>query len=93
MFQRALNRLRGGVRNRRYVMTIHAVQEMDEDGLSIDDIERVILTGERVERQKNGLTSEGKYRIAGRAAAAQEVEVVARFGPTGKVVILTVYVV
>jgi hypothetical protein len=74
-------------------MTIHAAEEMDEDDLTTDDIERVILTGKIVERQNNGLTGERKYRVTGRSWAGLEVEVVARLGPTGKVVILTVYVV
>jgi hypothetical protein len=33
VFERILNQLREKVRTRQYVMTIHAEEEMDEDGL------------------------------------------------------------
>lgn len=33
------------IRARQYVMTLHAEEEMNDDGLSIFDIERGILTG------------------------------------------------
>ncbi len=45
-----------------YVMTMHADEEADEDGLSILDIESVILTGSIVERQRDGETWELKSR-------------------------------
>jgi len=41
-------------------MTIHAEEEMDEDGLSIFDVERAILTGDIIERQKDRETEEWK---------------------------------
>ena len=44
MHGRILKRMRELVRRRRYVMTTHADEEADEDGLSVLDIESVILT-------------------------------------------------
>lgn len=41
---------------------------MNNDCLSIYDIERCILTGEIVERQKYKVTAEWKYRINGQVA-------------------------
>ena len=38
-------RIHPKVRTRQYVMTLHAAEEMDEDGLTIFDVERGILTG------------------------------------------------
>lgn len=73
-------------------MTLHAEEEMDQDGLSIGDVERAILTGEILERQRNGLTGEWKYRVRGQTLAGDEMEVIAKLGPTGKVVMITVYV-
>jgi hypothetical protein len=72
-------------------MTLHADEEMDEDGLSISDVERAILTGEVLERQRNGLTGEWKYRVRGETMTGKEMEVIAKFGVTGKVVIITGY--
>ena len=77
---------------RQYVMTLHAEEEMNDDGLTIYDVERGILTGEILERQKDRVTAEWKYRIRGETVDDGEVEVVAKLSPTGKLVIITVYV-
>ena len=92
MFEQILKRMREKVRRRQYVMTLHAEEEMNDDGFTIYDVERGILTGEILERQKDGVTAEWKYRIKGQAIAGSEVEVIAKLSPTGKLVIITVYV-
>ncbi len=58
MFQRILKQIREKVRQRQYVMTLHAEEEMSDDDLSIFDVERSLLTGEIVERQKDAVTGE-----------------------------------
>lgn len=93
MLDRVLGRLRQKVRARRYVMTLHAEEEMNEDRLSVSDVESAVLTGAIVERQKDGQTGELKYRVRGESLAAEAVEVVVKIGPTGKVVVITVYLV
>lgn len=50
MFDRILKRMRELVRIRQYVMTVHADDEMDSDGLTIYDVESIVLTGQIVER-------------------------------------------
>jgi len=50
--------MRDKVRNCQYVMTLHAEEEMSDDELTIFDVERGILTGEIVERQKDAQTGE-----------------------------------
>jgi hypothetical protein len=45
MFERELKRFRALVRNRQYVLTVHALEEMGEDEVFAEDIEQVILTG------------------------------------------------
>jgi len=45
VFERILKRMREKIRNRQYVMTLHAEEEMNADGLTIYDVERGILTG------------------------------------------------
>ena len=45
MYDAELKRMRELIHTRRYVMTLHAEEEMDADGLSIFDVESVILTG------------------------------------------------
>lgn len=92
MFERILKRMREKVRMRQYVMTLHAEEEMNDDDLTIYDVERGILTGEILERQKDKVTAEWKYRIRGETVEGGEVEVVAKLSPTGKLVIITVYI-
>jgi len=45
VFERILKRMREKIRNRQYLMTLHAEEEMNADGLTIYDVERGILTG------------------------------------------------
>ena len=91
MFERVLKAMREKIRRRHYVMTLHAEEEMDNDGLTIYDVEHGILTGEIVERQKERVTAEWKYRIIGRTLDGDGVEIIAKLGATGRVVIITVY--
>lgn len=92
MFERILKEMRDKIRNREYIMTIHGEEEMDNDSLSIFDVERCILTGKILERQKDKVTAEWKYRLNGKSLSGGEIEVIAKFSPTGKLVIITVYV-
>lgn len=85
--------MREKVRRRQYVMTLHADEEMDDDGLTIFDVESGILTGTIIERQKDRKTKERKYLVRGKTVDdAKVIVVVTKFGRTGKLVILTVYV-
>ena len=72
-------------------MTLHAEEEMDEDGLTIFDVERGILTGEIIERQKDRDTGEWKYLIQGQSVVGKQIIVVTKLSPTEKLVIITVY--
>ena len=92
MFDRILKEMQDKIRRREYIISIHAEEEMNDDDLSIFDIESCILTGKILERQKDKVTGEWKYRINGQSLSAGEVEVVAKLSPTGKLVFITVYV-
>ena len=72
-------------------MTLHADEEMDDDNLSLSDIEQAILTSQILESQRDRATSERKYRIRGYSLEGDFVEVIVKIGATGKVVIITVY--
>jgi hypothetical protein len=80
------------VRASQYVLTIHANEEMEADGLSVFDVEQCIMTGRIVERQKDRVSGEWKYVIHGKTVAESDVAVVAKPGPTDKVIVLTVFV-
>jgi hypothetical protein len=92
MLERILPRLREKVRTRQYIMTLHAEEEMNEDGWSVFDIERGILTGQILERQRDGLTGEWKYKIRGKTLHGEKLELIVKIGPTGKLVTITVYI-
>ncbi len=91
MFERILKQIREKIRRRQYVMTLHAEEEMSDDDLSIFDVERSLLTGEIIERQKDAVTDEWKYLVKGNTVAGDEMVTVAKISPTGKLVIITVY--
>ncbi|MBU4320381.1 MAG: DUF4258 domain-containing protein [Thermodesulfovibrionales bacterium] len=91
MFDRILKEMQDKIRRREYIMSIHAEEEMNDDCLTIFDVERCILTGKILERQKDKNTAEWKYRVNGKSLSGGEVEVVAKLSPTGKLVIITVY--
>jgi hypothetical protein len=91
MYERILKQMRGRIRTRQYVMTFHAEEEMADDNLSIFDIERVVLTGKIVERQKDKNTKEWKYILEGKTISTGKAVVVGKLSVTGKLVIITVY--
>ena len=91
MHNRILRQMRDKVRLRQYVVTLHAEEEMSDDGFTIFDVERAILTGEIIERQSDRQSNEGKYLIAGQSVHNQPLIVVAKISATEKLVIITVY--
>lgn len=50
MPSRILEKIRARVRARQYVMTLHAEEEMEQDGFSIFDVEHALLTGTIISR-------------------------------------------
>ncbi len=86
-----IERIRETVRLRQYDMTVHAVEEMAEDGLDIADVEHAVLNG-RVERIERDDPRGNKYVIEGMAAdGVTRVGVVGRFTGSGRYLIITVY--
>lgn len=83
--------MREKIRTRQYVMTLHAEEEMNDDELTIFDVERAILTGEIVARQEDHETGEWKYLMAGQSLHGERLEVVGKVSVTQKLVIVTVY--
>lgn len=91
MFERELRRFRSLVRERKYIITLHALEEIGEDDVLNEDIENAILNGQIVERQIDGATKERKYALTGTDVAGKPVGVVLKMGSIGKVIVLTVY--
>ena len=91
MFERILKKIQEKIRTSQYIMSIHAEEQMCNDDLTIFDIEHSILTGKIIERQKDKTTAEWKYRIKGQTLNGYVVEIITKISPTGKLVIITVY--
>jgi hypothetical protein len=91
MYEAELRRMRELVRALRYVMTLHAEDEMVADALNIFDVESVVLTGSIIERQKDRLPDEWKYLVTGETIDGASATVVAKFGLAGALVFITVF--
>ena len=92
MPSRILAKIRARVRSGAYVMTLHAEEEMDEDGFSIFDVEHALLTGRVIGRQTDRHSKARKYLIEGRTSDdTADLVAVVRFGPGDTLVIVTVY--
>jgi hypothetical protein len=64
---------------------------MEQDHLSVLDLESCVLMGAICERQRDWLTGEWKYVIRGRALDESEITVVVKSLPEGKMGFLTVF--
>ena len=91
MSQVTIAHLRHLIRTLSYVVSTHAADELEDDNLSILDLENIVLTGQIVERQRDRATRETKYVIQGVTIASYAGEVVAKVGPSGRLVVITVY--
>ena len=91
MFPGILRILKECVKHNEYVVTLHADEEMDEDELSIFDVERAILDGDIIERQQDKDPSGWKYIVRGQTIDGSHIIVVVKIGTTGKMVIITVF--
>jgi hypothetical protein len=79
------------VRASEYVLTLHGHEEMEADGLTVYDVEHVVLSGRIVGRQRDRRTNEWKYLVEGETLDGDAAVVVGKIGPTRKLVVLTVY--
>ncbi len=91
MYDAEFKRIRDLIRTRRYVLTLHAEDEMDADGLTVFDVESVVLTGRIIERQRDRQPDEWKYLVQGKTLNGAAATVVTKFGATGKLVLITVF--
>ncbi len=92
MYDRTLAKIQKLVCTKQYVMTLHAEEEMADDNLSIFDVERIILSGKIIERQKDKSSKEWKYIVRGKTISATVAAVVVKLSVSGKLVILTIFI-
>lgn len=85
--------LRDLVRAKNYVVSHHAADELEDDNLTILDLESIVLTGHISERQHDQNTDETKFIVNGSTLESYQAEVVVKIGFTGSLIFITVYVI
>ena len=91
MTQVTIAHLRHLIRTLSYVVSTHAADELEDDNLSILDLENIILTGQIIDRQRDAQTREVKCVVAGLRLDGSAAEAVVKVGSTGKLIVITVY--
>jgi Domain of unknown function (DUF4258) len=91
MAQVSIAQLRHLIRALSYVVSTHAADELEDENLSILDLENIILTGQIVERQRDHTTRETKYVIQGATLEGSAGEVVVKVGHGRRLFVITVY--
>ena len=91
MASRDLERIRNAILDRRYTLTEHASDEMEEDNLDVLDVESAILSGE-IDKVLTMDPRGTRYVVLGNATDQETpVGVVVRFVEHDKLLIITVY--
>ena len=91
MAQTRISHFRHLIRTLNYVVSTHAAEELEDDSLTILDLENIVLTGQIIERQLDTQTREVKCVVSGIALDGSATEAVVKLGFTGKLVVITVY--
>jgi hypothetical protein len=79
------------IRTLSYVVSTHAAEELEDDSLTILDLENIVLTGQTIERQRDAKTREVKCVVSGIALDGSAAEAVVKLSFTGKLIVITVY--
>jgi len=87
----SIGHLRELIRALRYVISTHAADELEDDQLSVFDLENIILTGRVIERQRDEITRETKYVVDGSTLDGQVAQAVVKVGHSGRLFVITVY--
>ena len=91
MSQSSINQFRHQIRTLNYIVSTHAAEELEDDNLSILDLENIILTGQVIKRQRDTQTHEVKYIVVGIALDGSDATAVVKVGFTGKLIVITAY--
>jgi hypothetical protein len=87
-----IRRIRRAAREGRYEFTLHALDEMDEDGLADADVRQVLLHGKLVDKLTQDPRGNRFVLLGSPPGKDVNIEVVCRILPSGLLRIITVYV-
>jgi len=91
MAQTTISHFRHLIRTLNYVVSAHAAEELEDDNLTILDLENIVLTGQIIERQRDAKTREVKCVVSGITLDGSAAEAVVKLGFKGKLVVITIY--
>ena len=85
-----IEKIKQCIRERNYLISSHAEEEMAEDGFERLDFENAILNGV-IERKMTRDIRGTRYRIEGPLNDGRSMSVLCRFRESGNLIIITVY--
>ncbi len=85
-----LERIKQCIRERNYLISSHAEEEMAEDGFERHDVENAILTG-LIQRKLTMDFRGTRYRIRGTLDDGRSMSVLCRFRGREDLIVITVY--
>lgn len=91
MAQATISHFRHSIRTLDYVVSTHVAEELEDDQLTILDLENIILTGQISHRQRDPKTRETKCVVAGITLEGAAAEAVVKIGANGRLFVITVY--
>ena len=80
MAQATISQFRHLIRTLNYVVSTHAAEELEDNHLSILDLENIVLTGTVTERQRDAQTREVKCVVYGITLDGESAEAVVKVG-------------
>ena len=91
MYPRVLDKIRTLVKQGEYILSVHAENELANDGLTEHDLEAAILNGTIIRRERDPI-GRAKYVIEGRTLGRKRLTAVMQLFQTRQlVVIITAY--
>ena len=88
--KRTIDNLREQIRDQRYVISVHANEEMSNDELIALDVENTILTG-RIAKRFTKDPRGARYEVVGQACDGRPVVVICRILSNGWLRMVTVF--
>jgi len=86
-----ITRLRQLIRTLDYVVSTHGADELEDENLSILDLESIVLTGQIIGHQRDQTTRELKVVVEGTTRSGESAHAVAKIGASGEIFVITVY--
>lgn len=91
MAQATISHFRHLIRTLQFFVSTHAAEELEDDNLTILDLENIILTGQITARQRDAKTREVKCVVEGITLSGDSAEAVVKISFSGKLIVITTY--